>query len=105
LRSLELRDDERWEYSKEVVSLSLLINTAGVTGCARGPHLVVVMQAYGLLQHLELIFPMKFTHTYMALEIGSMSQKHNIVRIAALDPAGGCGTDSWQSPTPNPNKL
>ena len=33
LRSLELRDDERWEYSKEVVSPSLLINTGGVSPC------------------------------------------------------------------------
>ena len=90
---------------RSCVSLPSYKHRGCVTSCARGPHLVVVLQAYGLLQHLELIFPLKVTHTYMALEIGSMSQKHNIVRIAALDPAGGCGTDSWQSPTPNPNKL
>jgi hypothetical protein len=80
---------------RSCVSLPSYKHRGCVTSCARGPHLVVVLQAYGLLQHLELIFPLKFTHTYMALEIGSMSK----------NPVGGCGTDSWQSPTPNPHKL
>ena len=103
LRLLELRDDERWEYSREVgVSPSLLINTRGVSPC-------VHVASFSCC--LESLWTTAAPWAYLSSEMHSHLhgagnwehvQKNNIVGIADLFRLVGVEltAGSHQPPTP-----